>query len=195
LINRYEVANAIAGGAAPGIYEALKNALNPPAAGAANATAPAAAAPAAAAPAATPAKAALIEFDDDVVLQLNGVPVSVNPESMIVQNTEAATSLGLDIRMGPDDVVFKKRAPKVAALEDNIVLQVWGVPVLVNPESLIVANTEATTSLGLTDMVLGPDEVSVVQKKATKDLDDAEMKDSIVQFNQKMVELKQRFKI
>jgi hypothetical protein len=87
LINRYEVANAIAGGAAPGIYDALKNALTPPAAGAANTTAPAAAAAPAAAPAATPAKAALIEFnDDEVVLQLNGVPVLVNPEAMIIAN-------------------------------------------------------------------------------------------------------------
>jgi hypothetical protein len=45
--------------------------------------------------------------------------------------------------MGPDDVTFKKRVPKIAALEDNVVLQVWGVPVLVNPESMITADTEA----------------------------------------------------
>ena len=193
MINRYEVANAIAGVAAPDIYDALKNALSPPAATATNATAPAAAANTTA-PATTPAAAALIQFIDDdndeVVLQLNGIPVSVNPESMMIANSEAASSLGLDIRMGPDDVSFKKRVPKIAALEDNITLQVWGVPVTVNPESLIIANSEASVNLGLTDMILGPDEVSVVQKKANMNLDDKEMKDSIVQFNQKMVELK-----
>lgn len=195
MINRYEAANAIAGAAAPGIYEALKNALTPPAAGAANATAPAAA-PATATPAA-PAKAALVQFDgsDDVVLQINGSPVSVNPESMIIANTEAATSLGLDIRMGPDDVSFKKRVPKIASLEDNVVLQVWGVPVYVNPESLIIANTEAATGLGLVDMVLGPDYITAAQKKSNKDIDDKEMKDSISEFNLKLVELKKRFKI
>jgi hypothetical protein len=142
LINKYEAANAIAGVAAPGIYEALKNALTPPPAAAANATAPANATntTATATPAA-PATAALIEFDDEVVLQLNGVPVSVNPESMII------------------------------------------------------ANSEAATPLGLVGMTLGPDEVSIVQKKAGKDIDDQDMKDSIVQFNQKMVELKKKFKI
>lgn len=65
----------------------------------------------------------------------------------------------------------------------------------VNPESMIIAsNTEAGSNLGLTNMEIGPDEVSVVQKKATKDIDDKEMKDSISQFNSKLVELKKRFK-
>jgi hypothetical protein len=116
-IDRYEAANAVAAAAAPGIYEALKNALTPPPAdnkgAAANATATAPAAP---------PKAALLQFiepiDDTVVLQINGVPVHVNPESMIIQNTEASTNLGL------------------------------------------------------TGMMLGPDEVSVAQKKANKDIDD-----------------------
>lgn len=130
-INRYEAANAVAAAAAPGIYEALKNALAPPPADSksSNSTAP--------------AKASLIQLPD---------------------------------------------------LDDTVVLQVNGVPVTVNPESMIVANTEAATPLGLTNMVIGPDEVSVAQKKATKDIDDKEMKDSIVQFNQKLAELKKKFK-
>ena len=65
----------------------------------------------------------------------------------------------------------------------------------VNPESMIIAsNTEAASNLGLANMEIGPDEVSVVQKKANKDIDDKEMKDSISQFNSKLVELKKRFK-
>ena len=184
LINRYETANAIAGYAAPGIYDSLKGILNPPAAAPADK------------PAATPAKAKLIQFEDDVVLQLNGVPVSVNPETMMIANTQAATSLGLNIRMGPDDVSFKKRQNQAEhKLEDNVVLQVFGVPVTVNPESMIIAsNTEASTNLGLANMEIGPDDISVAQKKASKDIDDKEMKDSISQFNSKLVELKKRFK-
>ena len=188
LINRYETANAIAGYAAPGVYEALKGILTPPAAAPADKPA--------AAPADKPAAAKQIQFEDDVVLQLNGVPVSVNPETMMIANTQAATNLGLNIRMGPDDVSFKKNQKQAEhKLEDNVVLQVFGVPVTVNPESMIIAsNTEAGSNLGLTNMEIGPDEVSVVQKKATKDIDDKEMKDSISQFNSKLVELKKRFK-
>ena len=184
LINRYETANAIAGYAAPGIYDSLKGILTPPAAAPADK------------PAAAPAAAKLIQFEDNVVLQLNGVPVSVNPETMMIANTQAATSLGLNIRMGPDDVSFKKSQKQAEhKLEDNVVLQVFGVPVTVNPESMIIAsNTEASTNLGLANMEIGPDEVSVVQKKASKDIDDKEMKDSISQFNSKLVELKKRFK-
>ena len=128
-INRYETANAIAGYAAPGVYEALKGILTPPAA----------------AKDGKPANATLLQF--------NGI------------------------------------------LEDTVVLQVKGVPVTVNPESMIIAtNTEASSNLGLQNMEIGPDEVSVAQKKATKDIDDKEMKDSISQFNTKLVELKKRFK-
>ena len=58
---------------------------------------------------------------------MNGVPVHVNPESMILSNTQASTALGLvDIEVGPDDIT---------------VLQVNGVPVHVNPESMIIQNT------------------------------------------------------
>jgi hypothetical protein len=182
LINRYETANAIAGYAAPGLYDALKGVMTPPAA--------------ADKPAAAPATAKLLQFEDDVVLQLNGVPVSVNPETLMIANTQAATSLGLNIRMGPDDVSFKKSHKQVEhKLEDNVVLQVFGVPVTVNPEVMIIpTNTEAATNLGLANMEIGPDEVSVVQKKANKDIDDKEMKDSISAFNSKLVELKKRFK-
>mgnify|MGYP007004482536 CR=1 FL=1 len=72
---------------------------------------------------------------------------------------------------------------------DEVVLQVNGVPVHVNPESMIVSNTEAATPLGLTDMVIGPDEVSVVQKSSSKDLDDKEMKASIKKFKKKISQI------
>ena len=111
---------------------------------------------------------------------------------MIIENQMAGANLGLEIRMGPDDVSFKKKEKR---LEDQVVLQVNGVPVHVNPESMIVGNTEAATNLGLTNMEIGPDEVSVAQKKAVKDIDDKEMKDSITEFSSKLVELKKRFKI
>ena len=45
--------------------------------------------------------------------------------------------------------------------EDSVVLQVNGVPVSVNPESMITSNTEAATRLNLNDMVIGPDDISV----------------------------------
>lgn len=132
-----------------------------------------------------------------MTLQVNGVPVYVNPEAMMNTNNQmASASLGQDIRIGPDDVSFKKNQKKhESKLEDNVVLQVNGVPVYVNPEAMMNQNnTEASTNLGLTNMEIGPDEVSVAQKKATKDIDDKEMKDSISQFNNKLVELKKRFK-
>ena len=67
-----------------------------------------------------------------------------------------------------------------------MVLQVNGVPVLVNPESMIVDNTQAATTLGLTNMEIGPDEVSVVQKGKAKDLDDSEMKVQLKKFKKKI---------
>ena len=94
MINKYETANAIAGIQANAIYDALKGILTPPAD--AKAAAPAADAKAPA------AKAALA--------QVAGVPVHVNPESMIIANTEASTNLGMSIIMGPDDVTFQKKA-------------------------------------------------------------------------------------
>ena len=135
MINKYETANAIAGYAAPGVYDALKGVLAPPPAD-----------DKAAAPAA-PAKASLLQFDD-------------------------------------------------FTFDDTVVLQVFGVPVYVNPEIMQLSNTEAATNLNLNGMEIGPDDISVVQKKSSKskDIDDKEMKDSISGFNLKLAELKKRFK-
>jgi hypothetical protein len=42
-----------------------------------------------------------------------------------------------------------------------------GIPVLVNPESLLVANSEAASSLSLNNMIIGPDEVTALQLSAS----------------------------
>ena len=53
-------------------------------------------------------------------------------------------------------------APKASTLlEESVVLQVNGTPITVNPESGLRTNTEAKTNLGLVDMVVGLDELSV----------------------------------
>ena len=60
-------------------------------------------------------------------------------------------------------------APKAASLlEESVVLQVNGAPVTVNPETMLKVDTEARTNLGLVDMVVGLDELSVAQKKQLK---------------------------
>ena len=61
---------------------------------------------------------------------------------------------------------------------DTLNVQTAGVPVHVNPESMIVANTEASTNLDM-HIEMGPDEVSFSQKKATKNIDDADMKQTL----------------
>ena len=58
------------------------------------------------------------------------------------------------------NLVTDKPAPITVALAQK------DVPVLVHPESMLRANTEAATSLGLADMEIGPDEVSAVQLSA-----------------------------
>lgn len=49
---------------------------------------------------------ALLELDESVVLQVNGTPIYVKPESMQKTNTEAATNLGVHISMGFDDDIY-----------------------------------------------------------------------------------------
>lgn len=71
------------------------------------------------------------------MLQVNGVPVYVNPESVLYQNTEAAANLGfVDMRVGPDELNLLGQK-----VEEGIVLQVNGVPVYVKPESTLYQNT------------------------------------------------------
>jgi hypothetical protein len=57
-------------------------------------------------------------------VQLNGAPVYVNPESMLQSNSMAGASLGLNIRMGPDDVAFSQKSkPSLVQLpEDSMTL-------------------------------------------------------------------------
>jgi len=68
---------------------------------------------------------------DFVQTKAEGIPVLVNPESMI--KTDTMTDIGLgEMRIG---------------LEDVTALQVNGVPVYVNPESMI--KTDTMTSVGI----------------------------------------------
>ena len=56
----------------------------------------------------------------------------------------------------------KTEAPKNSTLlEESVVLQVNGSPITVNPETLLRSITEAATSLGLIDIAVGLDELSV----------------------------------
>ena len=61
----------------------------------------------------------------------------------------ATAGLGIPLEIGPDDVT---------------VLQVNGVPVLVNPESMLnlEPNQMATAGLGI-PLEIGPDDISVIQ--------------------------------
>jgi len=128
-------------------------------------------------------------------VKATGVPVFVNPESMIKADTQAQTDLGLHIEMGPDEVSFsqKDKKKKEVDISQQVALQLNGTPVLINPESMIKADTEAQTDLGL-HIEMGPDEVSFSQKKATKNIDDKDMKGSLDQFNTKLAELHKKFK-
>ena len=88
-----------------------------------------------------------------------GVPVHVNP--VIVQATGAeGEHLGLEMRVGPDEVSVEKRQPHTHFA------QTYGVPIHVNPVTMRATGAEAE-HLGL-DMKIGPDEVSVVRKHHPK---------------------------
>ena len=129
-------------------------------------------------------------------IQLNGIPVLVNPESIIVANTEAATNLGfVDMSMGPDELSFlmtQHRNFLISRPEDVTVLQVNGVPVTVNPESFIIPNTEAATNLGFVAMTSGPDELSFIQRDL-KNIDDDEMASALKGFNEDMAKINEKY--
>lgn len=73
------------------------------------------------------------------LIGVNGVPIYVNPESVLYSNTEAETRLfPEEVIIGPDELTF---------VQSGTVLQVNGVPVYVNPESVLYQNTEASTNL------------------------------------------------
>ena len=46
-----------------------------------------------------------VEGDESITLQVNGVPLLVNPESMVIKDIDSsAVRLGETIKMGPDDL-------------------------------------------------------------------------------------------
>lgn len=132
-------------------------------------------------------------------VQTQGVPVLVHPESMILQNSEAATNLGfVDMECGPDELSFLMQQHhdflNSQRPEDDTILQVNGVPVIVHPESMLLSNTQASTNLGLVDMEIGADEVSAVQlAKDLKNIDDGDMAGAIEGFNQLMVKINNKY--
>jgi hypothetical protein len=88
--------------------------------------------------------------EDVTVLQVNGVPVLVNPK--LLPNQAA----NLDLRLR--DVIIDG-----VNGYDYVQVEETGVPVLVQPESLIAetgGNQMASASLGL-HMEIGPDDLSV----------------------------------
>ena len=95
----------------------------------------------------------LPEFDDEVTLQINGVPVLVNPESMLDTNTMAGAR------------IFAKGTLDIGADEVTAVgTKAEGVPVLVNPESMLESNTMAGVRVfGKGTLDIGADEVTVLQ--------------------------------
>jgi hypothetical protein len=86
--------------------------------------------------------------DEMVVLQVNGVPVLVNPESMIKTDTMTGVGLG-EMQIGLEDVNL---------VDQGTVLQVKGVPVFVAPESMLRTDTY-TGGVGLGEMEVGIDEL------------------------------------
>ena len=59
-----------------------------------------------------------VEFDDDVTLQVNGVPVLVKPESMMnLDNQMAASDLGVrGLMVGPDELRFAQKPKDLSNL-------------------------------------------------------------------------------
>lgn len=96
------------------------------------------------------------EGDESVVLQVNGVPVLVNPESMILKNSMGSANLGKSDLIGPDDVAFSQKNKP----DDAVTLQVNGWPVLVNPESVLDINQMGAAHIAL-NVLVGPDDLSL----------------------------------
>lgn len=70
--------------------------------------------------------------EDSVVLQVNGVPVEVNPESILLPNEMASSRIFAagTLTLGVDEITAAQREK---APEDKVVLQVNGEPFEVNP--------------------------------------------------------------
>merc|ERR1719460_1769330 len=102
-------------------------------------------------------------------VKLSGFPITVNPESTLYENTQAATNFGfVDIPVGLDEVNFLQTQHQIHVkqeLHDRNLLQIEGTPVLVNPESTLYSNTQAATNFGFVDIPVGLDEVSFLMKQ------------------------------
>jgi hypothetical protein len=99
-------------------------------------------------------------LDDTVTLMVQGVPVTVNPESMMRTDTMGRAHLGVELEVGYNTEPLLLAQTKARSsrqeggemerpIDDTVTLMVEGVPVVVNPESMLKENTEARTMLGL----------------------------------------------
>jgi hypothetical protein len=91
----------------------------------------------------------------------NAIAGMVHPSVDVVKTAlEAATKAPASNSTSAAEV------PKASSLlEESVVLQVNGSPITVNPETMLRTDTEARTNLGLVDIVVGLDDLSVAQKK------------------------------
>jgi len=165
-ILKYELDNAIAGLVAPSIADVLKiiNAANDKSAGASSSNSTAPATPAA------PAAPAASSF-----VQTEGVPVLVNP--VLMKNEMADVDLGQrDIIIeGVNGFDYVQENDNVDAPNDSVTLQVNGIPVLVNPESMVKHNEVGGVPLfseQTTPFVVGFDTLTLVQTKAIEPSDE-----------------------
>lgn len=120
-----------------------------------------------------PDNVTITQLSDTVALQVEGIPVFVNPESELMENEAAGLRLNpcedmqgnvRQCEIGPDNVT-------VAQLADTVTLQVEGIPVLVNPESELMENEGAALRLNPCETVngeskeceVGPDNLTLTQ--------------------------------
>jgi len=81
-----------------------------------------------------PDELTLPQTENQVVLQVHGVPVLVNPESMIMQDPLGKNSLDESMVVGSDELSIAQKP------DDSVVLQVHGKAVHVNTELLQLSN-------------------------------------------------------
>jgi len=118
--------------------------------------------------------------DDSVTLQVNGVPVLVHPESMLLPTVDQSGAKSMRIFTNGGTMVIG--ADEISATqtkddnmsEESVVLQVNGVPVEVNPESMLMPTVtqSGTASMRLFptgSITIGVDEITAVQKSAPTD--------------------------
>jgi hypothetical protein len=125
-------------------------------------------------------------------LQVNGVPVFVNPESELMENEAAG------LRLNPcEDVDGSVKACEIGAdevhglsqLNQEVVMSVKGVPVLINPESELMDNEMADARINpclhkdgsVKACEIGPDEIrGLSQVKSVPVMEPIHMKDGSV---------------